>query len=188
VSDYEQLFSARTHARIMALRLLYQAEMTGRRIDELIADDACSLSNEYEHLCQQPIGASELQRTCTHFDDCAYRTFFHTYGESIDPYSLDIARGVEQNREDIDAMIESVSEHWHVNRMPVVDRNIARLATWEILRDSPEVPANVAIHEAVHLAKEYGGEDSPKFINGVLGEIGKIGTTGQAKGTDDGTE
>ena len=160
----------------MALRLLYQAEITGRRIDELLADEAVTFHSEYEELCEQPIGASEVTRTCPYFDTCEYRTFFEGYNHAIDPYSLVIARGVEEAQASIDEMIEGVSEHWHVSRMPVIDRNIARIATWEILRDSPEVPPSVAIHEAINIAKEYGGDESYKFVNGVLGEISKSHT------------
>lgn len=173
MKDYLQLFSARTHARILALRLLYQSEITGRRIDELLADDSSMLPNEYEDICQQPVGKTELMRDCEFYESCEYRTFFQQYGAQIDPYSLDIAHGVEADRGRIDDLIEHVSEHWHVSRMPVIDRNIVRIATWEILRQSPEVPSSVAIHEAVNIAKEYGGEDSSKFVNGVLGEISK---------------
>jgi transcription antitermination protein NusB len=67
-------------------------------------------------------------------------------------------------------MIGEVSENWAVTRMPLVDRNILRIATYEILYDA-EVPPSVAINEAVELAKVYGGEDSSKFVNGVLGKI-----------------
>ena len=69
-----------------------------------------------------------------------------------------------------DKTIGEVSENWSVSRMPFVDRNILRLATYEILYDA-DVPASVAINEAVELAKVYGGEDSSKFVNGVLGKI-----------------
>ncbi|MCL2818462.1 MAG: transcription antitermination factor NusB [Actinomycetia bacterium] len=173
MSDYLALFSARTHARIMALRLLYQSELTGRPIADLLEDDACFFANEYESLCQQSVGGSDVMRECPYFSSCEYRTFFDQYSGDLDSYYLDIASGVEAAREKIDDLIEQVSQHWHISRMPVVDRNIVRIATWEILRGSPEVPPSVAIHEAINIAKEYGGEDSSKFVNGVLGEISK---------------
>ena len=68
---------------------------------------------------------------------------------------------------DIDRRIEEKAEHWKTSRMSRVDLSILRLAVYEIENDD-EVPAAVAINEAVELAKTYGGEDSPKFINGVL--------------------
>jgi N utilization substance protein B len=87
-----------------------------------------------------------------------------------DEFCCTLIAGVEDNLAFIDEMIGLVSENWSVSRMPLVDRNILRLATYEILYEF-DVPASVAINEAVELAKVYGGEDSSKFVNGVLGRI-----------------
>ena len=87
-----------------------------------------------------------------------------------DEFCRDLLGGVEEHIDFIDEMIGLVSENWSVSRMPLVDRNILRLATYEILYEY-DVPASVAINEAVELAKIYGGEDSSKFVNGVLGRI-----------------
>lgn len=104
-------------------------------------------------------------------------------GEPND-YCLGIVAGVEAHRDAIDELIGEVSEHWTVNRMPFVDRNIIRIAAWEILFGSPEdVPASVAINEAVEMAKVYGGDDSSKFVNGVLGRVAERAATAQ-EGTD----
>jgi N utilization substance protein B len=73
----------------------------------------------------------------------------------------------------VDARIEATSQHWSLMRMPFVDRNILRLAVYEIMFED-DVPASVAINEAVELAKAYGGDDSPKFVNGVLGKIAEL--------------
>ncbi len=81
-----------------------------------------------------------------------------------------LAAGTEEHIEEIDRRIGQVSEHWVVSRMPLVDRNILRAAVFEIVYVD-EVPASVTINEAVELAKTYGGEDSSKFVNGVLGRI-----------------
>lgn len=81
-----------------------------------------------------------------------------------------LALGTEANLEAVDARMSEVSEHWVVSRMPLVDRNILRLAAFELLF-LDDVPPSVTINEAVELAKTYGGEDSSKFINGVLGKI-----------------
>lgn len=72
--------------------------------------------------------------------------------------------------DEIDSLLGSISEHWAVSRMPLVDRNILRLATYELLHLS-DTPTSVAINEAVELAKVYGGDDSSKFVNGVLGRV-----------------
>lgn len=106
--------------------------------------------------------------------DTAGRIFAsHSYsledGEP-DPYCRELAEGVEEHLTEIDDTIGGVSENWSVSRMPFVDRNILRIAAYELLYE-PDVPASVAINEAVELAKVYGGEDSSKFVNGVLGRI-----------------
>ena len=94
-----------------------------------------------------------------------------------------LALGTEANLAEIDERIGGVSEHWVVSRMPLVDRNILRVATWEILYgDAEQVPPSVAINEAVELAKVYGGDDSSKFVNGVLGRIAE--KSSDEEGTD----
>jgi len=87
-----------------------------------------------------------------------------------DGFCFELVEGVERYSDGIDATISEVSQNWVLSRMPFVDRNILRLATYEILYDTA-VPPSVAINEAVELAKVYGGEDSSKFVNGVLGKI-----------------
>jgi N utilization substance protein B len=87
-----------------------------------------------------------------------------------DEYCRELVAGVEKYLAGLDEEIGEVSENWAVSRMPLVDRNILRIATYEILYDAG-VPPSVAINEAVELAKVYGGEDSSKFVNGVLGKI-----------------
>ncbi|MGD2102020.1 MAG: transcription antitermination factor NusB [Acidimicrobiia bacterium] len=80
--------------------------------------------------------------------------------------------GVVSNVDDLDAMIESVSERWSVARMPIVDRNIIRIGLHE-LRNEPTTPTPVIINEAVRLAQTYSTEKSPSFVNGVLGTLAK---------------
>lgn len=87
-----------------------------------------------------------------------------------DDYSRELALGVEASITEIDSIIGTTSEHWTVGRMPLVDRNILRIATYELTMHD-DIPPSVAINEAVELAKVYGGEDSSKFVNGVLGKI-----------------
>jgi len=87
-----------------------------------------------------------------------------------DGFCRELVTAVEARIDELDRTIGEVSENWSVSRMPLVDRNILRLATYEIVH-SADVPASVSINEAVELAKVYGGEDSSKFVNGVLGRI-----------------
>jgi N utilization substance protein B len=81
-----------------------------------------------------------------------------------------LVRGVAEQAGAIDEMIRKVSEHWRLERMPRVDRNILRLSAYELMF-MPEVPRRVTLNEAIELAKRYGGEGSPGFVNGVLDRI-----------------
>jgi N utilization substance protein B len=87
-------------------------------------------------------------------------------------FSKQIIDGVLLNREPIDKVISEFAPLFPLGQMAIIDRNILRIALWEILFDSNDkVPMKVAVNEAVELAKIFGGEASPKFINGVLGAI-----------------
>jgi N utilization substance protein B len=86
-----------------------------------------------------------------------------------------LVEGVSQNRRDIDASIERFAPAWPIQQTPVIDRNILRLAIFEILIDN-EVPVKVAINEAVELAKKFGGDNSAKFVNGVLSSVSSLAT------------
>lgn len=87
------------------------------------------------------------------------------------PYAEALVRGVQAHRAEIDERLSSTSENWTLDRMPVVDRAILRLAVYEMIYVDG-VPVSVTINEAVELAKAYGGEDdSSRFVNGVLGRI-----------------
>ncbi len=81
-----------------------------------------------------------------------------------------LVRGVAEHRRDVDDAIEGVSTNWRLDRMAKVDRNILRLAVYE-LRWRADVPVKVAINEAIELGKKYGSESSGAFINGVLDKI-----------------
>lgn len=85
-------------------------------------------------------------------------------------YAREIVDGVDDHRDEIDELIATYAQGWTLDRMPNIDRALLRLASWEILHN-PEVPAAVAIDEAVELAKELSTEDSGRFVNGVLGRI-----------------
>lgn len=93
-------------------------------------------------------------------------------GELAD-FCRQLVLGVEAHQPRIDATIEDISENWSLMRMPLVDRNILRLAVFEMLF-LDEVPDSVSINEAVEMAKVYGGEDSSKFVNGILGRLAEV--------------
>lgn len=85
----------------------------------------------------------------------------------------ELVKGVIQNKEKIDQNIQHFAPAWPVRQLSVVDRNILRLAIFEILLNN-KVPVKVAINEAVELAKAYGSENSSKFVNGVLGSVSTL--------------
>ena len=85
-------------------------------------------------------------------------------------YSKELVIGVDSHREKIDDIINTYSEGWDMDRMPGIDRNILRIAIFEILWNS-EVDDNVAISQAVEMANELSTVDSGKYINGVLGRV-----------------
>ena len=90
--------------------------------------------------------------------------------QGLSDYALMLLDGAKESLEAIDELIESASDNWTLDRMPVVDRSLLRLTTYE-MRYVDDVPVSVSINEAVNLAKEFGGDDSPRFINGILGRI-----------------
>ena len=88
-------------------------------------------------------------------------------------FARDLVSGVIQNREKLDAYIKQYASAWPLDQMAFVDRNILRLAIYELLLDN-KVPVKVAINEAVELAKSFGTDSSPRFINGVLSSISRL--------------
>lgn len=129
-------FKGRTLARSQALQIIFQAEATGRAVDEVLDGDYA--------LSEGP----------------------------LDPFGERLARGTWSLRPGLDRIIDSVATNWSLFRMPAVDRNLLRLALYEILEvDEVELP--VTIDECVELAKAYGTDESSRFVNGVLGKIAR---------------
>lgn len=88
----------------------------------------------------------------------------------LHPYTATVARGVSADAAHIDDLIASHLQGWTLERLPAVDRAILRVAVWELLH-ADDVPEPVAVDEAVELAKELSTDDSPGFVNGVLGQV-----------------
>jgi N utilization substance protein B len=88
----------------------------------------------------------------------------------VEPYFKDLIHGVVNHRIRIDDLLNTYSKNWKVSRMPVVDRNIMRIAIYEFL-EREDIPESVTINEAVEIGKKYGSRDSGSFINGVLDQI-----------------
>ena len=88
-------------------------------------------------------------------------------------YAIGLVEGVAKHLDRIDELIASYAEGWTIDRMPVVDRNLARIAVYELLYE-PDIDDPVAITEAVELAKQMSTDDSPRFLNGILGRIAEF--------------
>lgn len=88
----------------------------------------------------------------------------------LPPYAIEIVRGVAEHRKDIDRILDQHSTGWKVKRMHVLDRNILRIAAWEIMYND-DVPDKVAIDEALNLSKALCDDDSPAFIHGLLSAV-----------------
>ncbi len=90
--------------------------------------------------------------------------------EEVAAFARTLVEGVLDHRQEIDADLSRASQHWGLDQMAKVERTLLRIATFEI-RFLPSVPLKAAINESIELAKTYGGPDSGKFVNGILGRI-----------------
>jgi len=106
--------------------------------------------------------------------DQALEGYFDCFGAEVQPderaFAEALCRGVAEHLVELDRTLEQASANWRVSRMSRVDRNVLRLAVYE-LTCRPETPAAVVVDEAVELAKQLGSTESGKFINGVLGQV-----------------
>jgi N utilization substance protein B len=91
----------------------------------------------------------------------------------VNPYTVSLVEGVAAHAEQIDALLEEHSHGWSLDRMPAVDRNLLRIAVFEILHVD-DVPDPVAISEAVELATELSTDESPRFVNGLLSKVARV--------------
>jgi transcription antitermination protein NusB len=128
--------NTRHQARTLALQVLYEADVAGHEVDDV------------------------LKR---YLDD-------HSEPQRVRRYVERLITGIGANRQDIDQRIGDAAPAFPVDQLPAVDRNILRIAIYE-LTNEPDVPMKAAINEAVEIAKQFGGENSGKFVNGVLGTI-----------------
>ncbi len=144
--------AARHRSRQRALQVLYQWDMTKRPIDETIGAFYDTL-----HAEGAPGEPAEEPDEDT--------------SQGRDEFMEELAKGASEMATDIDHRISAKSAHWKLERMPVVDRNILRLAIYEISRH--DTPPAVVIDEALELARQFSGEESVAFINGVLDAVHK---------------
>jgi len=105
-----------------------------------------------------------------------FSTHFQVSKKAI-PYAMKLFGGVQEKKEEINQLISRYAENWRLERMSVIDRNILRLAVFE-LHYQDDVPVSVAINEAVEIAKRYSTDDSGSFINGILDTMAKAEISG----------
>lgn len=154
-------------AREMAVQMLYQYDLGGGTLAQVFHhfDVAAYLVREGEE--EKPVGARE--------DPEKVRRRIH---EAFD-HARELVEGAAAHRDEIDQLIRSQADNWRLERMPAVDRNILRLAVYELLHQ-PDVPKLVVLDEAIELAKKYGSEQSSRFVNGLLDGLLKQ-RTGEAQ-------
>ena len=113
-------------------------------------------------------GLLDFEDFCSHFQVTKKAT----------PYAKKLLDGVHEKQEAINQLISKYAENWRLERMSVIDRNILRLAVYE-LHYQDDVPTSVAINEAVEIAKRYSTDDSGPFINGILDGMAKVEITAE---------
>ena len=111
------------------------------------------------------------QRSVSAFD--VFRARREKTDQVVNPYTVEIVEGVLSQQAAIDEFLETYSQGWSLERMPSVDRIILRIGTWELLYND-DVPDGVAVSEAVALAKTLSTDESPQFINGLLGRLQQL--------------
>jgi N utilization substance protein B len=117
-------------------------------------------------LYQSDVGGAEGEQVLAEFRPTEYSGD----AERAFSYARSLVEGTLSHRQEIDELIRQQAEHWRLERMPPVDRNILRLAVYEFLYQT-DVPKLVILDEAIELAKEFGSEQSGRFVNGLLDGI-----------------
>lgn len=90
--------------------------------------------------------------------------------KNIDQFTLKLVKGVKNNFENLNEIINLHSSNWQIDRMSILDRNMLRIALYEMMFEQ-EIPLKVTINEAVEISKKYGTNESGKFVNGILGKV-----------------
>ncbi len=99
-----------------------------------------------------------------------YHAFEGAATPDVATFALQLVEGVIANREKLDAILSEASDHWKLDQMAKVDRIILRIAVYEIAIDR-RVPTKAAINESIELAKTFSGDESGRFVNGILGRV-----------------
>ena len=138
--------------------------MTQRKMGSLIA-----MRRRAREAALQTLYACDFHNIwTTEFAD--YCLLHFDISEDSCPYAYTLCRGCVNGLTAIDTRITAASEHWSISRMGIVDRNILRLGTYEMVYEE-EIPPLVSVNEAIEVAKRFGSSETPTFINGVLDRI-----------------
>ncbi|HEX3556908.1 MAG TPA: transcription antitermination factor NusB [Thermoanaerobaculia bacterium] len=155
----------RRTAREMAVQMLYQSDLGGSPLSSIF-----STFDLTEYLAREALPVAEKRRgqplapSDEVPDDHGQR---RQRVEEAFEYAQELVRGTIDNQQRIDDLIRSQADNWRLERMPAVDRNILRLAVYEMLHER-ETPKLVVLDEAIELAKKFGSEQSGRFVNGLL--------------------
>ena len=162
----------RRRSREVALQVLYQLDMTGVSPEE-------GISLYFDHFTVHQKSDPETDEDSTlPSPDGNMKPWSQDSLRAARPFAELLVQGVCLHREEIDGWIGSASENWRLDRMSVVDRNILRIAIYE-MSYCEDIPPKVSINEAIDLAKRFSGQDSGPFINGVLDQV--LAAMGKAK-------
>jgi transcription antitermination protein NusB len=161
----------RRTAREMAVQMLYQGDLGGSAPPQIFSSFDLT-----EYLAQEaarekkPGGKGARARSARSSDIEADRADYARRKQRVDEafhYAQALVRGTLDHREEIDGLIRGQADNWRLERMPPVDRNILRLAVYEMLFET-DIPKLVVVDEAIELAKKFGSEQSGRFVNGLL--------------------
>lgn len=151
----------RRTAREMAVQMLYQSDLGGSPLTHIF-----STFDLAEYVAREAPAADKRRGQPT-ADERVENTRRRQRVQEAFEYAQALVRGTVENQERIDELIRSQADNWRLERMPAVDRNILRLAVFEMLHER-ETPKLVVLDEAIELAKKFGSEQSGRFVNGLL--------------------
>lgn len=152
----------RRTAREMAVQMLYQSDLGGSPLPHIF-----NTFDLTDYVAREAALDRERDRGDEPVDERAEHIQRKRRVEEAFRFAQDLVRGTLQDQEKIDDLIRSQADNWRLERMPAVDRNILRLAIYEMLHE-PETPKLVVVDEAIELAKKFGSEQSGRFVNGLL--------------------
>jgi len=155
---YVDMSASRHQSRILAMQSLYERDLTGHEVDEILS-----------RIRGEEISILPESATSTTDED---ENEIDDIPQPVATRAISLIQGVIDHQAEIDPVIESAAPQFPIPQIAAIDRNVLRLAIYE-LHHQPDVPYKVVINEAVEIAKRFGGPTSGRFVNGVLGTVSK---------------